>query len=139
MSGFEWFLLVVVVILVPLVVAVAITLWTLEMARQRNRRNREAANPAGGPVKRKATRDSGAGAAAGVSGTIAADQALSGLMREAALEETAMASVTEGGVIVPEDDVDRVPPLVADDAVAATGADSSEPVETGSDGDRTPK
>jgi len=53
MSGFEWFLLVVVVIAVPLVVAVAVTLWTLEQARMRNRRNRET----GGPAKRRATRD----------------------------------------------------------------------------------
>jgi hypothetical protein len=59
MSGFEWFLLVVVVILVPLVVAVAITLWTLEQARQRNRKNRAGAGSDGGPVKRKATRDAG--------------------------------------------------------------------------------
>lgn len=58
MSGFEWFLLVVVVIVVPLVVAVVVTLWTLEQARQRNRKNREGGNsPNGDPVKRKATRD----------------------------------------------------------------------------------
>ena len=69
MSGFEWFLLVVVVILVPLVVAVAITLWTLEQARQRNRRNREGANPGTGPVKRKATRDAGQDAALVVAST----------------------------------------------------------------------
>jgi cytoskeletal protein RodZ len=56
MTGFEWFLLVVVVIVVPLVVAVAVTLWTLEMARQRKRQNRTAVDPAGGPVKRNATR-----------------------------------------------------------------------------------
>ena len=56
MSGFEWFLLVVVVIIVPLVVAVMVTLWTLEQARQRKRQNR----PEGegdGPVKRRAVRD----------------------------------------------------------------------------------
>lgn len=58
MSGFEWFLLVVVVILVPLIVAVAITLWTLEMARQRKRQNRAPVDSNGGPVKRKATRES---------------------------------------------------------------------------------
>lgn len=54
MSGLEWFLVIVVVILVPLAIAVAVTLWTLEMARQRNRRNRPDAKPAG--VARKATR-----------------------------------------------------------------------------------
>lgn len=52
-SGTEWFLLVVVVIGVPLIVAVAVTLWTLEMVRQRNKKNRK--QPAV-PVKRKATR-----------------------------------------------------------------------------------
>jgi hypothetical protein len=45
MSGFEWFLIIVVVILIPLAIAVAVTLWTLEMARKRNPRNR-----AGGKV-----------------------------------------------------------------------------------------
>ena len=58
MSGFEWFLLIVVVILIPLIIAVAVTLWTLEMARQRNRRNRPDHDPSAGPVKRKATRSS---------------------------------------------------------------------------------
>ena len=59
MSGFEWFLLIVVVIVVPLVVAVVVTLWTLEQARQRSRRNREESTPstATEPVKRRATRD----------------------------------------------------------------------------------
>ena len=40
MTTFEWFLLIVVVIGVPLVVAVVVTLWTLEQARQRTRKNR---------------------------------------------------------------------------------------------------
>lgn len=62
MSGFEWFLLVVVVIAVPLVVAVAITLWTLEQARQRNRQNREEEQGTE-PVKRRAARNAdGSGA-----------------------------------------------------------------------------
>lgn len=56
MSGFEWFLLIVVVILVPLVVAIAITLWTLEQARARKRQNRDVSVD-GEPVKRRATRD----------------------------------------------------------------------------------
>jgi uncharacterized membrane protein YgcG len=56
MSGFEWFLLIVVVIVVPLVVAIAITLWTLEQARLRNRKNRAESNPTSEPVKRRATR-----------------------------------------------------------------------------------
>lgn len=63
MSGFEWFLLVVVVIAVPLVVAVAITLWTLEQAKQRNRKNREVASGSSEPVKRRATRDDGSAGA----------------------------------------------------------------------------
>lgn len=53
MSGFEWFLVIVVVILVPLAIAVAVTLWTLEQARQRNRRNRPGGKQAG--VARRAT------------------------------------------------------------------------------------
>lgn len=53
MSGTEWLLLVVVVIGLPLLVAVIVTLWTLEMARQRNKKNRP--QPAI-PVKRNATR-----------------------------------------------------------------------------------
>lgn len=36
----EWLLLIVVVILIPLAVAVAVTLWSLEQARQRTKRNR---------------------------------------------------------------------------------------------------
>lgn len=68
MTTFEWFLLVVVVIGVPLIVAVVVTLWTLEQARKRQRRNRA---DAGIGVKRKATRlateavDSGSAAEAG--------------------------------------------------------------------------
>lgn len=64
MSGFEWFLLVVVVIAVPLVVAVAVTLWTLEQARMRNRRNRVASESEEEPVKRRAARDGPSGAEA---------------------------------------------------------------------------
>lgn len=39
----EWFLLIVVVILTPLVIAVAVTLWSLEQARQRTKKNRPGA------------------------------------------------------------------------------------------------
>ena len=53
-TGIEWVLLIVVVILIPLVIAVAVTLWTLEQARLRNKRNRP--DRAIG-VKRKATRE----------------------------------------------------------------------------------
>lgn len=55
MSNFEWFLLVGVVIVVPLLVAIVVTLWTLEMARQRKRSNRPGAAALVG-VKRNATR-----------------------------------------------------------------------------------
>lgn len=54
MSTFEWFLLIVVVIGVPLIVAVVVTLWTLEQARKRQRRNRV---DVGIGVKRKAVRE----------------------------------------------------------------------------------
>ena len=54
MSGLEWFLVVVVVILVPLAIAVGVTLWTLEMARRRNPRNRPGGKQSG--TKRKAVR-----------------------------------------------------------------------------------
>ncbi len=54
MSGFEWFLAIVVVILIPLVIAVVVTLWTLEMARRRNPRNRPGGKVSG--TKRKAVR-----------------------------------------------------------------------------------
>lgn len=54
MTGFEWFLLIVVVIAVPLIVAVVVTLWTLEQARLRNRKNR--GGDRGEPVKRMAVR-----------------------------------------------------------------------------------
>ena len=53
MTGTEWFLLIVVVIGLPLLVAVVVTLWTLEMARQRNKKNRPQPTT---PVKRQATR-----------------------------------------------------------------------------------
>jgi hypothetical protein len=39
MSAFEYFL-VALVILLPLAIAVTVTLWTLEQARSRNKRNR---------------------------------------------------------------------------------------------------
>ena len=58
MDGTEWFLLIVVVILVPLAIAGAVTLWTLEQARKRNRRNRPDGKQAG--VARKATRSDAA-------------------------------------------------------------------------------
>ncbi len=58
MSNFEWFLLVVVVVAVPLLVAVIVTLWTLEMARQRKRANRPGAAATIG-VKRSAIRADG--------------------------------------------------------------------------------
>ena len=54
MSTFEWFLLIVVVIGVPLIVAVVVTLWTLEQARKRQRRNRPDAAVG---VKRRAVRE----------------------------------------------------------------------------------
>ena len=54
MTGTEWFLLIVVVIGLPLLVAVVVTLWTLEMARQRNKKNRQQPTA---PVKRQATRN----------------------------------------------------------------------------------
>jgi hypothetical protein len=54
MSGFEWFLVIVVVILIPLVIAVLVTLWTLEQARKRNPRNRAGGKTSG--TKRQATR-----------------------------------------------------------------------------------
>lgn len=58
MTGTEWFVLIVVVVLVPLAIAVAVTLWTLEQARLRNKRNRP---DRGIGVKRKATRERGPG------------------------------------------------------------------------------
>ena len=53
MTGTEWFLLIVVVIGVPLFTAVIVTIWTLEMARQRNKKNRPQPTK---PVKRQAMR-----------------------------------------------------------------------------------
>lgn len=47
-------MVIVVVVLVPLAIAVAVTLWTLEQARLRNKRNRPD-RPIG--VKRKASRE----------------------------------------------------------------------------------
>ena len=40
MGLIEWFLLIVVVILIPLAIAVTVTLWSLEQARRRSKRNR---------------------------------------------------------------------------------------------------
>jgi len=51
MSGFEWFLLVVVVIGLPLLIAVVVTLWTLEQARQRHRKNRKPSGAARRPAR----------------------------------------------------------------------------------------
>ncbi|MEJ7838099.1 MAG: hypothetical protein WKF81_04740 [Thermomicrobiales bacterium] len=53
MSGTEWFLLIVVVLGIPLLIAVIVTVWTLEMARQRNKKNRPQPATA---VKRQAKR-----------------------------------------------------------------------------------
>jgi hypothetical protein len=41
MSGFEWFLVIVVVIGVPLLIAGVVTLWSLKQVRPRNRRKPE--------------------------------------------------------------------------------------------------
>ncbi len=90
MSNTEWFLLVVVVIVVPLVIAIVVTLWTLEMARQRKRSNRPGAAAMVG-VKRNAMKaESGDGStslpAADAAGEIiergpAADDSPDGLAR----------------------------------------------------------
>ena len=66
MSGFEWFLVIGVVILLPLVLAVVVTLWTLEMARKRNPRNRPGGKQSG--TKRRATRDESPGTLADAAG-----------------------------------------------------------------------
>lgn len=140
MSGFEWFLLVVVVILVPLVVAVMITLWTLEQARKRNRKNREAADPAAGPVKRRATRDTTAGNVVAAS---AVDQTVDGMMTEAAMADDAIASPGDvedlsGGesAPLPDDDWQRSSSSIAEAAESeittgpggdASAADGSDP------------
>ncbi len=55
MSGFEWFLIILVVVLIPLAIAVVVTLWTLEMARRRNPRNRPGGKVSG--TKREAVRE----------------------------------------------------------------------------------
>lgn len=41
MTAFQWILLIVVVFVIPLTIAVVVTLWTLEMARKRNKKNRQ--------------------------------------------------------------------------------------------------
>ena len=64
MGATEWVLLIVVVILIPLAIAVAVTLWSLEQARQRNRRNRP------GAVRRVAAPDRSGGASSTETGTI---------------------------------------------------------------------
>ena len=51
MTGFEWFLLIVVVIVVPLTIAVIVTLWTIDQANKRKRANRKDSQIG---VKRKA-------------------------------------------------------------------------------------
>ena len=72
MSGFEWFLVIVVVILIPLAIAVVVTLWTLEMARRRNPRNRPGGKVSG--TKRRAVREpAGDAPAAGGDGGESAD------------------------------------------------------------------
>lgn len=138
MSGFEWFLLVVVVILVPLIVAVMITLWTLEQARKRNRKNREPGDPASGPVKRRATRD----AAAPVVAAPLADQALAGMATNIALADDAIAAPAEGGVawgVEAEpglsDDWQRSSPSVAEAAASETTLGPVENIDDSSPSD----
>lgn len=41
MTGFEWFLLIIVVIVVPLIVAGVVTIWTIDQANKRKRANRK--------------------------------------------------------------------------------------------------
>jgi hypothetical protein len=43
--GTQEYLLLVMVIVVPLIIAVVVTLWTLEQARMRSKKNRKAARP----------------------------------------------------------------------------------------------
>lgn len=51
MTGFEWFLLIIVVIVVPLTIAVIVTLWSIDQTNKRKRANRKDAQIG---VKRKA-------------------------------------------------------------------------------------
>lgn len=51
MTGFEWFLLIIVVIVVPLIIAGAVTLWSIDQTNKRKRANRKDAQIG---VKRKA-------------------------------------------------------------------------------------
>lgn len=70
MSGFEWFLLIVIVIGVPLIVAVVVTIWTIDQARKRKRQNRPDAQIG---VKRRAVREPVAQADPVATGEPAAD------------------------------------------------------------------
>ncbi|HKG24572.1 MAG TPA: hypothetical protein VKB09_02940 [Thermomicrobiales bacterium] len=45
--GTKEYLLLVMVIVVPLIIATVVTLWTLEQARLRSKKNRKAARPKG--------------------------------------------------------------------------------------------
>ena len=138
MSGFEWFLLIVVVILVPLIVAVMITLWTLEQARKRNRKNREEGTASADPVKRRATREP-ASASGGDSGAV--DRQLDAAVTEIAMSDTAITApadhadfVDSGADPLPDDNWQRTAPTRAEVAESETttgptvGADDSESV-----------
>lgn len=51
MTGFEWFLLIVVVVAIPLIIAAIVTLWSIDQTNKRKRANRKDAQIG---VKRKA-------------------------------------------------------------------------------------
>ena len=138
MSGFEWFLLIVVVILVPLIVAVMITLWTLEQARKRNRKNREEGSASAGPVKRRATREP-ASTSVGDSGSV--DRQVDAAVTEIAMSDSAItAPADEAGLVdsgaypLSDDNWQRTAPTRAEVAESETttgptvGADDSESV-----------
>lgn len=123
MSNFEWFLLVVVVVAVPLLIAVIVTLWTLEMARQRKRANRPGVAATVG-VKRSAVKaDGDPTSGAGTTLTSASlSEAVSPSARHDRMEE-----VPHEG-----DTVDSPP--IADDRSAPTPDSSGSGSGSGSDG-----
>jgi hypothetical protein len=122
MSGFEWFLLIVIVIAVPLIVAVAVTLWTLEQARQRNRRFRETGSTEATPTKRKATRE-----AATETGVVAPAAAASDTTQATTGNDTDSDEADVTKAADDEDDHDAPPTIEPSVAPATLSAEAVDP------------
>lgn len=129
MTGFEWFLLIIVVIVVPLTIAVVVTLWTIDQANKRKRANRKDAQIG---VKRKAalSPEEAEARKAARAERLAAEAAEAA---NAAGPGTSHQSSTESGQEVVDHPYDKTVTRANDDESSSFGADDEASLATKAD------